>query len=299
MTDHIYSVDIYQDIEKTNEVTSSQVTALLKCEGKGGRPTNAYKSSLSVVVPEQNKSPEKDQLQLEWFLFESTGIWGVHCKPAVYLYPKEKSLVNVRVYPKGELSYTDPPYDPESGWTVFANSLGTLSTINHKLLTNNYLYYESKIKDEEIKKPTKGWVVRTSGQAIRGSEEPSGSRRVRGDSEQENRSMEELFDEILPKLGLNQKEESDFKDYWLTKLPESPYYFVGVMDKTQRDYLEPLSVTPNPETSIRFSLYFEMLKEPKEVEQPEIFTPKRDGFTLVDWGGMIKLYPDTPFTCSQ
>src|SRR3989338_11614927 len=129
VTDHIYSVDIYQDIEKTNEVTSSQVTALLKCEGKGGRPTNAYKSSLSVVVPEQNKSPEKDQLQLEWFLFESTGIWGVHCKPAVYLYPKEKSLVNVRVYPKGELSYTDPPYDPESGWTVFANSLGTLSTI--------------------------------------------------------------------------------------------------------------------------------------------------------------------------
>jgi len=252
----------------------------------------------SVVIPSQSPSAKKDQLQLEWFVFQG-GVWGVHCKPAVYLYPKEKSLVNVRVYPKGELSYTDPPYDPESGWTVFANSLGTLSTINHKLLTNNYLYYESKIKDEEIKKPTKGWVVRTSGQAIRGSEEPSGSRRVRGDSEQENRSMEELFDEILPKLGLNQKEESDFKDYWLTKLPESPYYFVGVMDKTQRDYLEPLSVTPNPETSIRFSLYFEMLKEPKEVEQPEIFTPKRDGFTLVDWGGMIKLYPDTPFTCSQ
>jgi hypothetical protein len=111
--------------------------------------------------------------------------------------------------------------------------------------------------------------------------------------------MEDLFDEILPKLGLNEKEEKDFKDYWLTKLPESNYYFVGLVEKEQRDYLERLDVTPNPDTSIRFSLFFEMLDQPKQVAEPQIITPKRNGFTLVDWGGMIKLHKDTAFTCSQ
>ncbi len=74
---------------------------------------------------------------------------------------------------------------------------------------------------------------------------------------------------------------------------------MGLVDKEQRDYLETLSVNPNPDTSIRFSLFFEMLDQPKEVIEPIIETPKREGFTLVDWGGMMKLHPGTPFTCSQ
>jgi len=269
----VYLLDIYQDVTKVSKGPFDPIKELLGCSEKG-EAANAVKTPMQVVVPEQTKSPDQKQLQLEWFVFESNGVWNIHCKPAVYLYPERKQLVNVKVFPKGELSYTDPPYNKETGWTVKAGVDGYLSSLEGELIPNGYLYYESKLIDSEIKKPSEGWMVKKG-------------------------EMESLFDVVLPELGLNIKEASDFKDYWLTKLPESPYYFVGLVEKEQRDYLERLDVTPNPDTSIRFSLFFEMLDEAREVKEPIINTPKRNGFTLVDWGGMIKLHPGTPFTCSQ
>lgn len=266
--------DIYQDIDSDRPDLPPEA---LSCDTTRGA---AIASGPQVVIPNQgNQTP--DQLQLQYFVFGSNTAssqvvngWGIHCKPAVYLYPPQKQLVNVQVFPKGELSYTDPPYDPKTGWTVNANPTGQLLTLNSQPITNNYLYYESKILDSEIQKPTQGWITTPA-------------------------EMENLFDRILPELGLNNKEAKDFKDYWLNKLPDSPYYFVGLIEKPQRDYLETLKVTPNPDTSIRFSLYFEMLDQPKSVTEPAINTPNRNGFTLVDWGGMVKLHPETPFTCSQ
>lgn len=229
-----------------------------------------------VEIPKQAVSQYRDQLQLEWFLFGESYGFNAHCKPAVYLYPPSNQLVSVKVFPKGELSYTDPPYDPGKGWVVEANHNGQLKPINYQLspITYSYLYYESKLLDQYIQKPKEGWVVKFS-------------------------ELQNLYNEILPKLGLNRKEANDFKEYWLKILPKSPYYFVGLVDKHQRDYLEALEVTPNPDTSIRFSLYFEAMDLPKIVQEPEIKTPERKGFVLVDWGGMVKLHPGTPFTCSQ
>src|SRR5690606_16124314 len=115
------------------------------------------------------------------------------------------------VFPKGELTYTDPLYDPVRGWTVEAWPDGA---IYEKRMTNDerrypYLYYESKLLDAEIKKPTRGWVVK-------------------------NGEMEQFLNEALPKLVLNKQEKKDFEDYWLSKLPQSPYYFVGLVEKEQR-----------------------------------------------------------------
>ena len=267
--------DIYQDIDSNRPQLPPEA---LSCDTTRGA---AIASGPQVTLPQPSASIAPDQLQLRHFVFGSkagssavVNGWGVHCKPAVYLYPPQKQLVNVRVYPKGELSYTDPPYNPQTGWTVNANPSGSLFTMNDEPITNDYLYYESKLLDSEIQKPKTGWVIKPA-------------------------EMENLFNRILLQLGLNQKEAKDFKDYWLNKLPDSPYYFVGLIEKPQRDYLETLKVTPTPETSIRFSLYFEMLNKPKEVTEPKIQTPQRSGFTLVDWGGMVKLHPGTPFTCSQ
>lgn len=267
--------DIYQDQDSDRPTLPDEALA---CDTTKGA---AIVRGTQVLQPTQQVSTDSSQLQLQYFVFgtaqgssQVVNGWGIHCKPAVYLYPEKKQLVNVQVFPKGELSYTDPPYTPGKGWTINASPNGALFTMNHEPITNNYLYYESKLLDSEIKKPEKGWVVKYE-------------------------ELERLFNEKLPLLGLNPKEEKDFKNYWLNKLPKSPYYFVGLVEKNQRDYLEALSVTPNPDTSIRFSLFFEMLDQPKTVEEPKIQIPQRNGFTLVDWGGMVKLHPGTPFTCSQ
>jgi hypothetical protein len=235
------------------------------------------------------KSPiQKYTEQLEGFMpfqVPPWGWWTPECKPAVYLYPQKEQRVNVQVkIQNGFITYTDPVY-PKGGWDVLAKPSGELKylgkeredstgKINYANGVFPYLYYEGKVADEAIEKPTKGYV----------------------------KSYEELasfFDEILPKLGLNAKETKEFKEYWLKALPYASYYFIGIVPQVQLDRLEPLTITPKQDTTIRVRLYFEALDMPRSVTEPVIKTPTRNGFTVVDWGGMVKIDKDHPFTCIQ
>lgn len=234
-----------------------------------------------VFVPNQSPSTTQDQLQLQYFVFNNGSVvngWGIHCKPAVYLYPPKKQLVNVKVHPSGFLTYVDPPYDQSKGWLVEANPNGALFTINHKPLTNNYLYFESKIRDEVIQKPTQGWVVKFD-------------------------ELENLYKDILPKLGLNQAQVNDFSEYWNKALPNSPYYFVGIIDQDNVNEIERLEITPKPDSINRVRVYFERLDSYKEVIAPKLYakpyTLNPDSFAVTEWGGMVKNDPNHPFTCSQ
>lgn len=194
-----------------------------------------------------------------------------HCKPLIYLYPEKTQQVHVKLNPKGFLTETIPPY-PKEGWVVIAHSDGTLT---YKEKTYDYLYYESKIRDEETKVPTHGYVKKYG-------------------------ELKALYEELLPRFGLNEKETREFVDYWTEVLPKAPYYFVGIMDKESIDYIEPLTITPKPDTIIRVRTYFKALEQPVVVVTPTLGkTPKREGFTVVEWGGMVKTDLNHPFTCSQ
>jgi hypothetical protein len=183
------------------------------------------------------------------------------------------------------LTYTDPLYPQNDGWTVLAHPNGDLHYLGSNLSSSKgivnyptgifpYLYYEGKVQDASFIRPSKGFV-----------------------KQYEQLSM--FFDELLPQLGLNAKETREFKTYWLNALPKSSYYFVGIVPQHQLDTDEPLTVTPQQDTLIRVRLYFEPLSTPISVEHPFIQTPKRSGFTVVDWGGMVKRDKDHPFTCLQ
>ena len=58
-----------------------------------------------------------------------------------------------------------------------------------------------------------------------------------------------------------------------------------------------LLVQPVPDTVIRVTLYFELLDEVKKVETPTIIPVTRNGFTAVEWGGIVKTDPLRPFSC--
>lgn len=215
----------------------------------------------------------KKSLQLKKIIFVSTpsySWWTPSCKPAIYLYPEKQEKVNVKVSTKGIFTLTIPEY-PSEGWNVTANPNGVVDFYGTKY---DYLYYESKIPDALVAKPKKGYVV-------------------------EYKNIPSLFSNILPKLGLNAKEMLQFKEYWEKVLPDSAYYFIGVMDKKDIDAIESLEINPSPKNIIRVRLYFEALADDKKVLAPEIVTPSRNGFTLVEWGGMLKLEKDSTFTCSE
>lgn len=252
-----------------------------------------YTSGLSrldkpVNVHGNESKWDEQTLQLKAFtpfVVQPWGWWTPECKPAVYLYPPEQMAVNVKVtINNGLLTYTDPLY-PKEGWTVLAKPNGDLRYLSTNLSDSKglvnyptgifpYLYYEGKVRDSAVQKPEKGFVVAYE-------------------------HLASFYDELLPQLGLNAKETTEFKNYWLKALPKAPYYFIGLVPQEQLNALEPLTITPKEQTLIRVRLYFEALDQFTSVEEPIIETPLRNGFTVVDWGGMVKRDKDHPFTCVQ
>ena len=47
----------------------------------------------------------------------------------------------------------------------------------------------------------------------------------------------------------------------------------------------PLNITPEPDTTIRVMMEYKKVDFPYEVEEQELMTPERKGFTVVEWGG--------------
>lgn len=234
--------------------------------------TDAYE-----YIPSDNPIPssseEQKSLQLKKVTFVTTrsySWWTPSCKPAIYLYPEKSQNVNVKVNTKGYFTLTIPQY-PTGGWSILANPDGRIQAADK---VYPYLYYESKVPDSLVKKPDKGYVVQKN-------------------------ELPRLFDELLPRLGLKQNELTEFKNYWEKALPDSKYYFIGVMNKKDIDNIEPLDISPLPRTAIRVRLYFELLDKKINVVPPVIKTPQRVGFTMVEWGGMVKTDKDSTFTCSQ
>lgn len=214
----------------------------------------------------------QQNLQLRTFGFTQPmkpATWlSPYCKPAIYLYPEKKTEINVSVYPQGTMLLTIPPY-PKTGWDVVAEPNGDIYHQNKRF---DYLYYEASIPDQLIQKPDKGYIIAYE-------------------------EREAFLKDLVTKLGLNEKETRQFVQYWVPILPKSSYYFVGIIPVSNLHEISPLLITPKPKNLIRVTLYFQALDAKEYVAPPLILPVQRDGFTAVEWGGIVKQDKNHPFSC--
>jgi len=173
-------------------------------------------------------------------------------KPAVYLYPVERTDIDVRLSVNGIIDQSDPAY--QSGWHVKADPSGLIDN------RYEYLFYEARLK--QLALPQEGWVV-------------------------EYRSLNAWFDTILIKLGLNEKEKNHFKEYWLRELPVSGYYEIKLLETAFLKEHMALLINPQPDTLIRLNFHFRPLQKSMPIKAPVIIEPVRKGFTVVEWGGLL------------
>ncbi len=203
--------------------------------------------------------------------------WTPACKPALYLYPAKPTELSVRVLPRGRITQSIPEH--KNGWRVLAFPGGTIKEIGGQLYP--YLYYEAEI--EKVKVPQEGFMVRKD-------------------------DLTNFFDQVLPILGLNLKESTDFKEYWLPKLSEEEKWFVGLVPEEEVNQVEPVEFSVKPDNFLRIRFYFEALDNQPALQDSGIIkysqginlnfffnwlgiwsfkTPQRNGFTVVDWGGIL------------
>ncbi|MBI2612071.1 hypothetical protein HYW54_05025 [Candidatus Gottesmanbacteria bacterium] len=227
---------------------------------------NAKDNSLFIYESSRDVPPSSVErnasLQLGVLNFRVSNEWSPFtpaCKPAIYLYPERPMELSVQIIPDGYLTQSNPVYN--DGWNVKAEPDGSIYEIKDQKskIKNNYLYYEAQIRNLSV--PKEGWVIERS-------------------------KIKDQISKILLRLGLNEKERTDFLSYWEPKLTKKPYYFVTLVSKDELNRKETLLFSQKPDTLIRVRMIFEGLDGPAQVSPlllPE--TPKRSGFTVVDWGG--------------
>jgi len=213
--------------------------------------------SLNEFVNQRNHFLWRDE-QGDWQLFINDEYSSMaECgKPVIYLYPEKETQIKVQVGAK--ITKSEPTY-PQGGWTVTAKPNGELTYQNQSY---PYLFWEGLGNGVYPDYRNKGFVV----------------------------SQKDLVNTIykhLSQLGLNQKESADFMEFWQSRLPNTPYVRLTWLDTTDMDNLAPLSINPKPDTKIRIFLEFEGLEKPINLIPQKLSAPKRQGFTLIEWGGLL------------
>ncbi len=179
-------------------------------------------------------------------------------KPIIYLYPTEETNVNVKLGNSDLATTLYPKYDMQNGWNVKAIPNGNLVDLSTG--RNLYaLYYESKAKyDVEVRED--GFVVK-------------------------GEDVAEFLEEKLAILGLNEREAEEFIVYWLPKLEANKYNYIRFETAEEIEANMPLDINPTPDSIIRVVMTFKGLDTPIVVQEQELTTPERTGFTVVEWGG--------------
>lgn len=178
-------------------------------------------------------------------------------KPVIYLYPEKKTEVSVKLPRSINVTVSDPQY-PVNGWNVSASPDGILVSNGDERVYDS-LYWEGT--GVTYQAPKTGFVVK-------GSE------------------ISTFLSSTLPKYGLNSKETKDFMDFWVPKMEHVSYARISFLTDTWSNAV-PLNVTPRPQTNIRIFMDWKPLSAPISLKAPTIITPARDGFTLVEWGGLL------------
>lgn len=182
------------------------------------------------------------------------GFLGGYAKPVIYLYPTETTDVNVKVDIDGELTCTYPDY--RDGWNVTAYPDGTLID---KADGKEYycLYWEGEGSAE--------WDM-SRGEVVRGED------------------TAKFLEEKLTEIGLSPRERNEFIIYWLPRMQQNEFNYITFHTE---DYAAevPLEVTPQPDSVLRVFMVYASVPEYFEGRPQHFDGFRRDGFTVVEWGG--------------
>lgn len=254
--ENVYGIKDQNDL-KLKEIYEDKNTVAYSSED-GGEPKNKY--TYSEFIGHHPLLYWKDPLG-RWVEMKNDrfSFAAEMCKPAIYLYPTEKTTLSVKVQPDGGFTYTDPLYG--TGWTVEANPEGIITDISTGKIYD-YLFWEGKSTNYPVK--NEGWVIAQV-------------------------NLKTFFSEKLAELGMNQREIIDFTEYWVRSLSDKPYYQISFLTKDEFDRVAPLEISPvKPDTILRIMMTATGLNSSKEIKS-QILPPKpeRTGFTVVEWGGVV------------
>jgi hypothetical protein len=287
---------LYRDQYKAK--VTSQITSL-DTNGKEFQDSNAFSSlNNGTKMPTFEEYVKQNPLLLFRDPFNRlmiAGEWDYQLaggcgKPVVYLYPTIPTKVNVKFLANIQLTTDIPKYVQNLGWHVLAKPTGELQDLQtqytncdifnnphagseyakNACVQNNYpyLYWSGNRIGAEYPKQSNGWIV-------------------------EKKDLNSFLNAKLDEVGFNQKEKSDMLEYWIPYLnnKSGDYFRLSFLQTKEMNALAPMQITPRPDKVFRILLDWDSYKTKPDFEiQPQVLDKlnSRDGFTVVEWGGLKK-----------
>jgi hypothetical protein len=175
-------------------------------------------------------------------------------KPNIYLYSDRDLTAQVRLAPENAITVSEPTYQPGKGWRAEIRN----GSLNGK---GDFLFYEGLVPDSGWQKE-EGYVIRAV-------------------------YREQDMASLLGQYGFNDKETSEFIEYWAGHLAYDVDYVLYPQETGDVDHVMPLSISPEPDHVMRIWFFAEPLgSAPEPVTHPEKIV--RDGFYVVEWGVIIQ-----------
>jgi len=180
---------------------------------------------------------------------------SIMLKPNIYIYPEENMDLLVQIdFPEYGFVTTSVP-DYGDGWDISVEPCGVIDG------QYEYLFYESVQPDRG--QYSKGWVIPQEG-------------------------LTDFFSENMAETGFNAKEITDFIDYWIPLLTEYQYYAIYPQYNEQLDSMIRLEFSEEPDNIIRLLYSIRGLNQEYVLPEPEIPNFNRAGFTVAEWGVILK-----------
>ncbi|MBA3680720.1 MAG: hypothetical protein H0W73_06090 [Bacteroidetes bacterium] len=177
-------------------------------------------------------------------------------KPVIYVYSKQKENVSIKLDLKGDFLFTYPQYS--NGWNFIANPNGLIEMGDKKY---HYLFWDGKINIETKKLDfSTGFIINKN-------------------------DLVGFFEEKLKLMGLSSQEIEDYITYWCPRMNANEKNYIHFIFNEEYNKYASISVDPKPDHLFRVCMLWSKTNENTIVKEQQIETFKRDGFTVVEWGG--------------
>lgn len=179
-------------------------------------------------------------------------------KPVIYVYPPQTMNVNIQLTVKGETSFTYPAYN--NGWDFTADPDGTIHMNGN---TYNYLFWESKSTLQNTNSDVgKGFIV-------------------------DSKELVLFFEKSLAEMGFNSKEAADFITYWCPRMLVNEKNYIHFIFNEACNAYAGLDIVPAPDNLLRVYMLWSPAENGDKLAGPqELPKLKREGFTVLEWGGI-------------
>lgn len=251
--------------EKTFEGIIDQYGWVKTSVKKGKYKLYFYVSGCKEVITDSIEIKSQEAIIAKIQFQEDNNIPNITEKPVIYIYPEEKTDIHIQLTPTGKFTFTYPEY--ENGWDFTATPDGTLSIGGKQY---SYLFWESENKNLQFEeKDQTGFLVATD-------------------------TLLSFLESSLTKMGLNSKEQADFITYWYPRMMINEKNNIHFLINEECNAYAELKITPQPETIIRIGMIWSNAVNDYSPEPQILPEMKREGFTVIEWGGveMNDLFPE-------